>query len=1336
MFTRVVFWSTWVTILLWLSCFSPGLFHVNALNLLTSGLGQHLLHHQVRMSRPSALTVPPEEAQSEKVGETKVALEATWVPDLPDAPLQLPGAEPAWSPPREFDGYHIRRSIGRGAMGEVFLAYDTLLDRLVGVKFIYALVAGSEQRERFLAEGRAIARLQHPNVLTIYRVGEVEGRPYLSSEFIEGTPLDELEIPLPWKKVLEIGIGLARGLAAAHRRGVLHRDVKAANAILSKTGEVKLLDFGLAKVVEVTDAPVVEAGTSYSRVPSGLRRPPPETNHSGLAGTPLYMAPEIWAGEGATFRSDVYSMGILLYQLLSGATLHVAATLGELRRMACSTPAPPLTEVIDADPRLASIIQRCLEISPENRFTNADELRDALEQLEATAADAAIPQGNPYRGLAAFEAEHRGLFFGRDADVRALLERLRVESFLVVMGASGVGKSSLCRAGVLPRVASGALGEGRTWSTVMLKPGQHPLAALCSVLAPFLSTDEESLAAKLRKEPSVLGRLLRRPHAGDAGLMIFVDQLEELVTIAEPAEAAIVAEALSSLYAPAPRLRLLATTRADFVTRIAGLPGLGAELARTFHLLCPLTVENVREAIVGPARVKGVRFENEEMVDNLVAAATNAEGALPLLQFALAELWEHRDKEHHRILASSLIPLGGVAGALARHGDRVVDRMLPEQRAVTPRLLVDLITKESTRARRQETELLRGDERAVKGALDALVSGRLLVAHAALGGASYEIAHEALIKGWPTLQRWTENERDGRAARERLATAVDEWERLGRTPDALWSARQLDEATRLEAGGLQRTEAEFIAASRKAYARKRWLRSALVAVLALTVIGVWGAARLSTSLALKRRVETFVADASEKLNRAREMTATSEQLKHQALEQMDLGNQDEGERVWLEALTIKKDVDRTLGRATQALDEAIVLGSSDGRVRELLADAIYARALLAEQSGATERMTELIELLPLYDASGQRMARWNAPALLTVTTEPPGAQITVEQFVKDEQAQMKGLPAKELSSGAESLPQGTYVVTVNAPGHAETRLPIFLERGERLPLSIRLLKAEFVPKGYVYVAAGRFIYGTRAEERDRRDFLHTVPAHSMHTDGFLVAQHETTWADWLEYLKALSPAEKAKRTPKMDEGGFHGALSITQETTGLWKLTLQPGTKAFVALEGEPIVYSERPSRTQQDWRRMPVSGIDFESAEAYARWLAETKRLPGARLCDEREWERAARGADDREYPHGSQLKADDANLDDTYGKSPLTLGPDEVGSHAASRSPFGIDDATGNVWEWARSVSGKKDFVVRGGSFLFGHNSGRVTNRELVEPTLRDVSLGMRVCADVPSL
>lgn len=139
-----------------------------------------------------------------------------------------------------------------------------------------------------------------------------------------------------------------------------------------------------------------------------------------------------------------------------------------------------------------------------------------------------------------------------------------------------------------------------------------------------------------------------------------------------------------------------------------------------------------------------------------------------------------------------------------------------------------------------------------------------------------------------------------------------------------------------------------------------------------------------------------------------------------------------------------------------------------------------------------------------------------------------------------------------------------------------------------------------------------------------------------------------------------------------------------------------------------------------------------FSRGSRSLAWLDRSGRLPGARLCEEQEWERAARGADGRAFPHGNLLSTDDANFDETYGRQ--GFGPDQVGAHPASASPFGLLDAAGNVWEWTRSAWHPDEAVIRGGAWYYERFTNRSDNREVVEPKIHDLLLGLRVCAPPP--
>ena len=330
-------------------------------------------------------------------------------------------AEGRFIPPNQFDGFTLEGPIGRGGMGRVFLAHEAALDRLVAIKFITASAPSRSARERFLIEARAVARLTHPNVVAIYRIGEVHGRPYIASEYVQGTSLDRISKPLPWTRLLSIATALARGLAEAHRRGVLHRDVKPANVILADDGAVKLVDFGLAKLDELGGARSSRAPAESQPADSAVTLDPsssldweaalppttvadfpesisqtlpagaPMSQHIGsatvtgaLLGTPLFLSPEVWSGERATPRSDVYAAGLLLFELCTGSLPFEGLTGTELVRSIREIGLPPLGSVRPDVPRgFSAAVDRAVSRDPGERFASAVELLDALEAVQS-----------------------------------------------------------------------------------------------------------------------------------------------------------------------------------------------------------------------------------------------------------------------------------------------------------------------------------------------------------------------------------------------------------------------------------------------------------------------------------------------------------------------------------------------------------------------------------------------------------------------------------------------------------------------------------------------------------------------------------------------------------------------------------------------------------------------------------------------------------------------------------------------------------------------------------------------------------------------------------------
>jgi serine/threonine protein kinase/formylglycine-generating enzyme required for sulfatase activity len=1264
-----------------------------------------------------------------------------------------------WTPPPTFDGYRLGALLGEGGMGFVYVAHDTLLDRPVAVKFIAGADGDEQLRRRFIVEARAVARIQHPNVVSVYRVGEVDGRPYLVSELIRGEGLDRIPTPMPWARVLTIAVGIARGLATAHHRGVVHRDVKPANVVLSEDGEPKLLDFGIAKLLDPSgladaaprddcgdelDVATRELEAAATIDPDATIQPissPAEvaaeaglTGRGAIMGTPLYMAPELWDGERATFRSDIYALGALLYLLCAGRPPHTGATTAELRESARNHDARPLAQVAPSvDARLAAIIDRCLRRDPAARPGSGNDVRAALMELTPEARADVVPGGNPYRGLHAFDADHRAVFFGRDSEIRGILERLATEPMVVVAGDSGVGKSSLCRAGVLPKIDAWL--PGRAWTVASLVPGRHPIASLAAALAPHLGLGEAELARLLVDEPGFAARELRGRLGPGAGLLIFIDEIEELVTLCDAEERAAAAAVIEWLAMPSSSLRLLATVRGDFLVRLAALPTAGDAIARSLYVVRHLDRDRIREAIVGPLHARGVAFESEEMIEELVESTARAEGGLPLLQFVLAQLWEARDPERGEISARTLEAMGGVAGALTRHADDILAGLLPQQVAAARRILIGLVTTANTRAHRTEEELVDRDP-AARGALHALVRGRLLIGRDTAEGPGYQIAHESLLHRWATLAQWLAEDAGGRAARERLELAFIEWERLGRAREALWGARQLAELGPIGDAELSAGESSFVAASRRA-ARRAWIaRAAAIVVAPLAIAIVYGGAVMQSRRDLARRVDVHVAAAQRALAAVEIEAAEARALRARAYALFDQPDRDAAEIVWASALAANDRLGPLFSEASRELETASMLAPSRADVRERFGDVIYARAAMAEEQRRTADRDELLARLPLYDLSGARAQRWSAPARLSLATTPPGATVHLARFAVDAAGHRRLDGGRALGASPLTdvvLERGSYLITLQASGRILVRYPIVLTRDETARIAVDLPLAAEIPSGFVHVPRGSFLFGSATDDGLRRTFFNTAPLHEITTPGYLIAAHETTFADWIEYLRALRPEERAAHYPRVDRGGLQGALVFSELPGDAFRIAFQPTTQTYTARSGERIAYPARDHRASMDWRRFPVVGIDIPEATAYLAWLDRVGRVPGARLCTEQEWERAARGSDDREYPAGDRLAPDDANFDETYGRAPLGIGPDEVGSHPGSRSPFGVDDLVGNAWEWTLSSLAPDEYVARGSSFSYDANSSRISNRQVSGPSLRDVTVGLRVCADV---
>ena len=277
------------------------------------------------------------------------------------------------------DNYEVLGLLGAGGMGEVYHARDSVLRREVAIKILPAFVSQNPERiHRFELEARAAAALNHPNILAVYQLGSFEGSLYLVTELLEGETLRaQLErAPVFTRKAIEYAVQIARGLSAAHEKGIVHRDLKPENLFVTKDGRIKILDFGLAKLIQPPTASDGDMPTLTHHTSPGL-----------MMGTVGYMSPEQVRGKGVDHRTDIFAFGAVLYEMLCGVRAFHRGTDVETMTAILNEDPPAISQVLPtAPPGLQRVVHRCLEKNPEQRFQSASDLAFAIEALSESNA--------------------------------------------------------------------------------------------------------------------------------------------------------------------------------------------------------------------------------------------------------------------------------------------------------------------------------------------------------------------------------------------------------------------------------------------------------------------------------------------------------------------------------------------------------------------------------------------------------------------------------------------------------------------------------------------------------------------------------------------------------------------------------------------------------------------------------------------------------------------------------------------------------------------------------------------------------------------------------------
>lgn len=271
--------------------------------------------------------------------------------------------------------YRIIRKLGEGGMSNVFLTEDIRTGRVVALKLLAPRVVADETyRLRLLRESHAIASLKHPNITALYEADQFQDQPYLAMEYVEGESVSDLLItgPFPLEQAAWIAAEVANALAAAHAAGIIHRDVKPSNIIIQPTGKVKVMDFGLAKFEEVEgDSDADDTGQMRNLTARGT-----------ILGTVHYMCPEQAHGETVDFRADIFSLGVLLYEMLTGrAPFRGNHTFAVLKSIIEAAPEPPSVYRPEIPPELEAILRRAMAKDREDRYQSARDMELALRDF-------------------------------------------------------------------------------------------------------------------------------------------------------------------------------------------------------------------------------------------------------------------------------------------------------------------------------------------------------------------------------------------------------------------------------------------------------------------------------------------------------------------------------------------------------------------------------------------------------------------------------------------------------------------------------------------------------------------------------------------------------------------------------------------------------------------------------------------------------------------------------------------------------------------------------------------------------------------------------------------
>ncbi len=764
-------------------------------------------------------------------------------------------------------GYQLGERIGKGGFGAVYKAYQPLVEREVVIKVILPLFANDPYFIRsFEAEAHLIARLEHIHIVPLYDYWRDPDGAYLVMRWLRGGSLLDSIQKGSWDvdAAVKLMDQLAGALTIAHRNKIVHQDIKPANILLDEDGNSYLSDFGLAKDLSMG----IDLASSS-----------PENIH----GSPAYISPEQISRQDITPQTDIYSLGIVLFELLTGHHPFPEKDIIKLLQHQMHTTLPSLRNYKkDLPSELDLIIWKATAKDPQARYISvlnmAEEFRQVVVQNRANQTILELPQSNniprnvekpptliislssinlsdfqinPYKGLHAFQEADAADFFGRDQLVQSLIQRMKEDSpyqrFLAVIGPSGSGKSSAVKAGLLPAIRKGALPNSNKWYAVEMTPGSNPLKKLEDAILRVATRSEAALFKPLYESENGLVQTVNAVlPSHDSEFILVIDQFEEIFTLVadEDTRQHFINTLYQAVISPDSRLRIIITLRADFYDRPLLYTGFGNLIRSRSEVVLPLSFEELQDTITMPAERAGLTLE-PGLAKLIIEDVGQQPGSLPLLQYALTELYERRSDKQLTIKAYR--DMDGISGALARRADEIYTGLTAEKQLLAQQIFLRLVTlgdgTEDTRRRALQTELftITTQKTLIQEIIDRFAKYRLLAfdRDPITRTPTIEVAHEALIRRWKQLQQWLNTNRDDLRTHRHLTNATIEWLRANRDASYLVTGNRLLQFENLEqtsAIALSSDEREYIRQSIQQ--RQRAVRRRQMAIAALIIFSV------------------------------------------------------------------------------------------------------------------------------------------------------------------------------------------------------------------------------------------------------------------------------------------------------------------------------------------------------------------------------------------------------------------------------------------------------------------------------------------------------------------